>query len=65
MVEFTPNDIILVIGAGSAALASIVVAIQKSRCSSIDCCCIKCKREVHKLPPSPTKRDIESQEVIT
>lgn len=64
MVEFTPNDIILVIGAGSGALASIVVAIQKSRCSTIDCCCIKCKREVSKYP-SPAKRDIESQEVIT
>lgn len=64
MVDFTPNDIILVIGAGSAAFASIVVAIQKSRCSTIDCCCIKCKREVNKIP-SPTKRDIESHEVIT
>ena len=63
MVEFTPNDIILVIGAGSAALASIVVAIQKSRCSSIDCCCFKCKREVSKSPVK--KVDVESQEVIT
>ena len=62
MVEFTPNDIILVIGAGSAALASIVVAIQKSRCSTIDCCCFKCKREVQTTSP---KRDVESQNVIT
>jgi len=62
MVEFTPNDIILVIGAGSAALASIVVAIQKSRCSTIDCCCFKCKREVQNKSP---KRDVESQNVIT
>jgi hypothetical protein len=64
MVEFTPNDIILVIGAGSAALASIVVAIQKSRCSEIDCCCFKCKRQVPQSS-SPNKRDVESQNVIT
>ena len=63
MVEFTPNDIILVIGAGSAALASIVVAIQKSRCSEINCCCFKCKRQVPQN--SPVKRDLESQNVIT
>ena len=62
MVAFTPNDIILVIGAGSAALASVVVAIQKSRCSTIDCCCVKCVREVKSTSP---KRDIENQNVIT
>jgi hypothetical protein len=50
--DMDANDVILIIGAGSAALVSIFVAIQKSRCYEIDCCFIKCKR---KLPESPKK----------
>jgi hypothetical protein len=52
--EITPNDVILIIGAASAALVSIFVAIQKSRCYHIECLCVKCLRRVKESPaPSP------------
>ena len=60
--DITPNDIILIIGAGSAALVSLFVAIQKSRCYEIDCCFIKCKR---KLPESPrNNKSVDVVEVV-
>jgi len=63
MVEFTPNDIILVIGAGAAAIGSIWMAITRSRCSNIECCCIKCQRDV---PPvvSPKKQSPRTIEPV-
>jgi len=62
MVEFTPNDIILVIGAGAAAIGSIWMAITKSRCRNIQCCCIHCERDVP--APSPRKSPRNVEEVV-
>jgi len=59
MVEFTPNDIILVIGAGAAAIGSIWMAITKSRCRHIECCCIKCERDVPAPSPKKSPRNVE------
>lgn len=56
--EWTPNDLILTIGAGSAAIAGLIAAIQKSRCSTIDCCCFKCKRDL-----TPIKQDKEEKQI--
>jgi len=57
MVEMTANDIILLIGAGSGAIATLIYAVQKSRCTTIDCCCIKCKRQLGSPKKSPQDRE--------
>ena len=36
----------LFVGSVSAAVAGLIVATQKSKCSHIECCCIKCDRTV-------------------
>lgn len=61
--EWTPNDIIIV-GAGlGGALGALIAVIQRSRCNEINCCCIKCKRQV---PPVQTQNnDVENPQSIT
>ena len=36
----------LFVGSVSAAVAGLIVATQKSKCSHIECCCIKCDRTI-------------------
>jgi len=47
----------LFVGAISGSLATIIYATQKSKCSHIECCCIKCDRPVD----VPEDDDLESQ----
>lgn len=48
----------LFVGSVSAAVAGLIVATQKSKCSHIECCCIKCDRNI---PNVVECNDIESQ----
>ena len=48
----------LFVGSVSAAVAGLIVATQKSKCSHIECCCIKCDRSI---PNVVECNDIESQ----
>lgn len=40
------SDLSLFVGAVSASLASLILAVQKSKCSTIDCGCVHCQRVV-------------------
>ena len=59
------SDLSLFVGAVSASLASLILAIQKSKCSTIDCGCVHCNRvvelppvdEPEPEPPEPMNRD--------
>lgn len=51
-------DLSLFVGAVTASVASLILAIQRSKCTAIDCGCIHCKRAVEMTPldhdpPSP------------
>lgn len=48
----------LFVGSVSAAVAGLIVATQKSKCSHIECCCIKCDRNTEDIIETP---DIENQ----
>jgi len=57
-------DLSLFVGAVTASLASLILAIQKSKCTAIDCGCIHCTRVVEMVPmegdspnPPPARRD--------
>ena len=45
------------VGAVSGSLATIIYATQKSKCSHIECCCMKCDRPVDAIDTE----DIEAQ----
>ncbi len=45
------------VGAVSGSLATIIYATQKSKCSHIECCCMKCDRPVDAVDTD----DIEAQ----
>jgi hypothetical protein len=40
------SELSLFVGAVTASIASLVIAIQKSKCSVIDCACVHCERNV-------------------
>jgi hypothetical protein len=44
--ELSGSDLMLIITSGTASLVGIIMAVQKSKCSSINVCwnCIKCIR---------------------
>lgn len=44
--DFTLDQLMLFIGGVSTAVIGVILAIQKSKCEEINCCCIKCKRRV-------------------
>ena len=43
-------ELIAVITAGAAALTSVIVAIQYSRCRVVKCGCINCEQDVESQP---------------
>ncbi len=40
------SELSLFVGAVSASIASLVLAVQKSKCTTISCGCVKCERDV-------------------
>ena len=53
MKEFTLSEFGGFIVVAGGILTGIIVALQKSKCSEVNCLCIKCKRQVP--PPEPVK----------
>lgn len=49
MVTFTPTDITLLIAGIIGGISSLILVIQRSTCTKIECCCIKCDRKVRTL----------------
>tara|TARA_R110002126_G_scaffold98811_1_gene229844 strand:- start:372 stop:629 length:258 start_codon:yes stop_codon:yes gene_type:complete len=50
MERFTLSEFGGFIVVAGGIVTGLIIALQKSRCSQVDCLCIKCKREV---PPVP------------
>mgnify|MGYP003639578772 FL=1 len=48
--EWNATELTLLVSAVSASLVSIIYTIQKSRCSTVDCGCIHCVRNVEETP---------------
>ena len=59
MDSFTISDLGLFIGTLGGVLTGLIFALQKSRCETINCCGIKCKRKIKEededevVPPAP------------
>lgn len=49
MVTFTPTDITLLIAGIIGGISSLILVIQRSTCTKVECCCIKCDRKVRTL----------------
>ena len=46
MDNFTISDLGLFIGTIGGVITGLIFALQKSRCETINCCGIKCKRKI-------------------
>tara|TARA_R110000765_G_scaffold359781_1_gene450102 strand:- start:258 stop:554 length:297 start_codon:yes stop_codon:yes gene_type:complete len=46
MDDFTMAELGVFIGVLGGVVTSLVLTFQKSKCETIECCCIKCKRPV-------------------
>ena len=53
MENFTLSELGLFVATLSGAIVSLIFAVQKSKCSSINCCGIKCERKIPEDPPNP------------
>jgi hypothetical protein len=51
MQEFTLSELGLFVGTLGGVITGLIFALQKSRCETINCCGIKCKRNI-----TPTKK---------
>ncbi len=60
MNEFTLSELGLFVGTIGGVLVTLIFAIQKSKCDTIDCCGIKCHRKIPDGPdddePNPRPR---------
>jgi hypothetical protein len=56
--ELDVNGLILLVGASVSGVVAIIKIVQNSKCTTIDCCCIKCKRDLkaNPTPPSPPQK---------
>lgn len=63
--ELDVNGLILLVGAGVSGIVAIIKIVQNSKCTSIDCLCIKCKRDLkaNPTPPSPSQK-VEVVDVV-
>ena len=57
MKDFSLSDLGLFVGTLGGVITGLIFAIQKSRCETINCCGIKCKRKIKKedsvvIPPT-------------
>ena len=49
MADYTMNDVMLMVGAVATALSGLIYASQRSRCTEINTCCCKIKRDVKSI----------------
>ena len=52
MENFTLSELGLFVATLSGAIVSLIFAVQKSKCSEINCCGVKCKRKIKDPPPA-------------
>ena len=53
MENFTIAELGVFLGVLGGVLTSLILTFQKSKCETINCCGIKCKRKVDDPPPDP------------
>ena len=53
MENFTLSELGLFVATLSGAIVSLIFAVQKSKCSSINSCVIKCERKIPDDLPNP------------
>ena len=53
MDNFTISDLGLFIGTIGGVITGLIFALQKSRCETINCCGIKCKRKIKEADEPP------------
>lgn len=46
MQDFTIDQLMLFIGGVLGSIGALLLVVQKSKCEEVNCCCIKCKRDV-------------------
>ena len=56
MERFTMAELGVFLGVLGGILTTLILTIQKSKCETIDCLCIKCKRKL-----KPTNSNIEPE----
>ncbi len=52
------SELSLFVGAVSASIASLVLAVQKSKCTTINCGCVNCERDLSTPPPLDTDPEL-------
>jgi len=53
MENFTIAELGVFLGVLGGVMTSLILTFQKSKCSSINCCGIKCERKIPDVPPNP------------
>ena len=53
MNEFTLSELGLFVGTIGGVIVTLIFAIQKSKCDTINCCGIKCHRKIPPPEPNP------------
>jgi hypothetical protein len=54
MESFTLAELGLFVGTLGGVITGLIFALQKSRCETINCCGIKCKRKIKEIDTPPT-----------
>ena len=57
MDNFTIAELGVFLGVLGGVLTSLILTFQKSKCETINCCGIKCKRKVDNPPPDPPEQN--------
>ena len=58
MEPFTLSELGLFCGTIGGVITGLIFALQKSRCETINCCGIKCKRNIKKIDEDADTPDI-------
>jgi hypothetical protein len=59
MNDFTMAELGVFIGVVGGVMTSLILTVQKSRCETIDCCGIKCKRVIKEKDKDKDKEEEE------
>lgn len=59
MENFTLSELGLFVATLSGAIVSLIFALQKSKCETINCCGILCKRKVEARPNPPVNPPVD------
>jgi len=64
MSGFTIGDLGVFIGTLGGVITSILIVLQKSKCRKINCCCLKCERDIEITEPQKKEDKKEDKKEI-